>query len=124
MKDQEEFLKRMENLKVPDVNPSQHQDMVKMAIMNAGRSAALGLWLVIVPCYFLLCVFMVGVRQRSAWLMSNAVKTGVPVVGVIMLLVAVLKFVQGGPWVVWAILAVLFGGLGIFNLKRSGGNQA
>ncbi|MET3501125.1 hypothetical protein ABIC45_002737 [Mucilaginibacter rubeus] len=58
MKDQDEFLKEMENLKVPDVNPSQHQDMVKMAIMNAGRSAALGLWLVIVPCYFLLCVFM------------------------------------------------------------------
>ena len=58
MKDQDEFLKQMENLKVPDVNPSQHQGMVKMAIMNAGRSAALGLWLVIVPCYFLLCVFM------------------------------------------------------------------
>jgi len=58
MKDQDEFLKQMENLEVPDVNPSQHQHMVKMAIMNAGRSAALGLWLVIVPCYFLLCVFM------------------------------------------------------------------
>jgi hypothetical protein len=58
MKDQDEFLKQMENLKVPDVNPSQHQDLVKMAIMNAGRSAALGLWLVIVPCYFLVCVFM------------------------------------------------------------------
>jgi hypothetical protein len=58
MKDQDEFLKQMENLEVPDVNPSQHQHMVKMAIMNAGRSAALGLWLVIVPCYFLLCVFI------------------------------------------------------------------
>jgi hypothetical protein len=58
MKNRDEFLKQMENLEVPDVNPSQHQHMVKMAIMNAGRSAALGLWLVIVPCYFLLCVFM------------------------------------------------------------------
>jgi hypothetical protein len=58
MKDQDEFLKQMENLEVPDVNPSQHQHLVKMAIMNAGRSAALGLWLVIVPCYFLLCVFI------------------------------------------------------------------
>jgi hypothetical protein len=58
MKNRDEFLKQMENLEVPDVNPSQHQHMVKMAIMNAGRSAALGLWLVIVPCYFLLCVFI------------------------------------------------------------------
>ena len=29
-----------------------------MAVMNAERSAALGVWLVAVPCYFLLCVFM------------------------------------------------------------------
>lgn len=33
MKNNDEFLKQMENLKVPDVNPSQHQDTVKMAIM-------------------------------------------------------------------------------------------
>jgi hypothetical protein len=58
MKDQDEFLKQMENLEVPDVNPSQHQHIVKMTIINAERSAALGLWLVIVPCYFLICVFM------------------------------------------------------------------
>jgi hypothetical protein len=58
MKNNNEFLKQMENLKVPDVNPSQHQDTVKMAIMNASRSAALGVWLIAVPCYFLLCVFM------------------------------------------------------------------
>lgn len=58
MKNQDEFLKQMENLKVPDVNPSQHQEKVKMAIMNANRSAALGLWLVILPCYFMICVFM------------------------------------------------------------------
>ena len=58
MKNNDEFLKQMENLKVPDVNPSQHQDTVKMAIMNASRSAALGVWLIAVPCYFLLCVFM------------------------------------------------------------------
>jgi hypothetical protein len=58
MKNNDEFLKQMENLKVPDVNPSQHQNTVKMAIMNASRSAALGVWLIAVPCYFLLCVFM------------------------------------------------------------------
>ena len=58
MKDKEEFLKRMENLKVPDINPAEHQQSVKMAIMNAERSAVLGVWLIVVPCYFLFCVFM------------------------------------------------------------------
>jgi hypothetical protein len=58
MKDKDEFLKEMENLKVPDINPSGHQKTVKMAIMNAERSAALGVWLIAVPCYFLFCVFM------------------------------------------------------------------
>jgi hypothetical protein len=58
MKEDDEFLKKMENLNVPEVNPTGHPQMVKMAIMNADRSAALGVWLVAVPCYFLACVFM------------------------------------------------------------------
>jgi lantibiotic transport system permease protein len=56
--EEKEFLKQMENLNVPDINPAEHQNSVKMAIMNAERSAALGVWLVVVPCYFLLCVLM------------------------------------------------------------------
>jgi len=58
MKDNDEFLKKMENLQVPDINPGEHPKMVKMAIMNAERSAALGVWLIVVPCYFLFCVCM------------------------------------------------------------------
>lgn len=58
MKDNDEFLKKMENLQVPDINPGEHSGRVKMAIMNAERSAALGVWLIIVPCYFLFCVAM------------------------------------------------------------------
>jgi hypothetical protein len=82
MKNNDEFLQQMENLKVPDVNPSQHQNTVKMAIMNAERSAALGVWLVAVPCYFLLCVFMFYFfHLRMGWfaamftLMSGLAKT-------------------------------------------------
>ena len=82
MKDQDQFLKKMENLNVPDVNPSSHQNTVKMAIMNAERSAALGVWLVAVPCYFLLCVFMFYFfHLRMGWfaamftLMSGLAKT-------------------------------------------------
>lgn len=58
MKDKDEFLKKMENLKVPEIDPGEHPKMVKMAIMNAERSAALGVWLIVVPCYFLFCVCM------------------------------------------------------------------
>jgi hypothetical protein len=58
MKDKDEFLKQMENLQVPDVDTAPHQQKVKMTIMNAERSAALGVWLIVVPSYFLFCVFM------------------------------------------------------------------
>ncbi|MBD1363563.1 hypothetical protein IDJ77_07055 [Mucilaginibacter sp. ZT4R22] len=59
MKDKDEFLKEMETLQVPNADPSaQHQNSVKMAIMNANRSAALGAWLLAIPSYFLLCVFI------------------------------------------------------------------
>jgi hypothetical protein len=82
MKNNDDFLQQMENLKVPDVNPSQHQNTVKMAIMNAERSVALGVWLVAVPCYFLLCVFMFYFfHLRMGWfaamftLMSGLAKT-------------------------------------------------
>jgi len=58
MENEKEFLKKMENLQVPEVDPSGHAEKVKMTIMNAERSAALGIWLIVVPCYFLFCVFM------------------------------------------------------------------
>ncbi|MBB3054829.1 hypothetical protein FHS11_001239 [Mucilaginibacter gotjawali] len=70
MREKDEFLKQMENLKVPEVNPQEHPQMVKMAIMNADRSAALGVWLIVVPCYFLFCVFMYyfsHIRVGTSW---------------------------------------------------------
>ena len=47
--------------------------------------------------------------------MGGAAKTGFPVVGVIFLVLALVKFLQGDDWVVWAILGFLFGGFGIFS---------
>jgi len=84
MKEKDGFLKQMENLKVPEVNPQEHPQLVKMAIMNADRSAALGVWLIVVPCYFLFCVFMYyfsHIRVGTSWfaamftLMSSLDKT-------------------------------------------------
>ena len=54
--------------------------------------------------------------------MDGAVKKGFPVVGVIFLVLAVVEFLQGDDWVVWAILGFLFGGFGVFSRgKQTGG---
>ena len=55
--------------------------------------------------------------------MPKAAKTGVPILGVIFLALGLFKMVQGESWVVWFVLGIVFGGLGIFNLNRSGGTQ-
>ena len=55
--------------------------------------------------------------------MPMPLKAGVPIVGIIFLLLAVFKMVDGGPWVVWAILGFLFGGFGIVNANRAGGSR-
>jgi hypothetical protein len=97
MKDKDEFLKQMENLQVPDVDPPKHPEMVKMAIMNAERSATLGVWLIVVPCYFLFCVFMYyfsHIRVGASWfgamfkMMESLEKTpGISFLGPIILVV-------------------------------------
>lgn len=50
--------------------------------------------------------------------MDSAKKAGFPLIGAIFLALAVFKFLQGDNWVVWAILGVLFGGLGIFRSRK------
>ena len=55
--DQEEFQKKMENLKAPGAEVSGPQN-VRLAILHAERSAAIGVWLIVVPCFFLACVVM------------------------------------------------------------------
>lgn len=56
--------------------------------------------------------------------MGGVVKKGFPVVGVIFLVLAVVEFLQGDNWVVWAILGFLFGGFGIFGSgKRKDGAE-
>ncbi|WP_201752708.1 hypothetical protein [Sphingomonas changnyeongensis] len=56
--------------------------------------------------------------------MSRTARAGVPVIGIIFLALAILKFLNGDGWVVWALLAFLFGGFGVFSLGRSGGNKS
>jgi hypothetical protein len=50
--------------------------------------------------------------------MSGRVKIGGSFVGLMFLAVGVLKLFQGGNWIVWIILGVLFGGLSAFSGKK------
>ena len=53
----EDFEKKLEKMAKPpgSVKPPVE---IKLAIVNAQRSATLGIWFIAVPCYFLFCVFM------------------------------------------------------------------
>jgi hypothetical protein len=57
MNNEKEFLKKMENLSVPQLNP-QHQHRVKMTILSAQKSASIGIWLIILPYVFYLWLFI------------------------------------------------------------------
>ena len=52
--------------------------------------------------------------------MDGAVKKGLPVVGIIFLVLAVVKFLQGDDWIVWVLLGFLFGGFSIFGFSSGG----
>ena len=54
--DENEFLKKMENLKKPDVNADVSRRQIKLTIMNAKRSATWGLWFIAIPVFFLASV--------------------------------------------------------------------
>jgi hypothetical protein len=51
--------------------------------------------------------------------MGQLQQKGFPLIGAIFLALGVFKFVQGEGWVVWIILGILFGGLGLFG-RRTG----
>ncbi|HEY9194753.1 MAG TPA: hypothetical protein VIM77_00750 [Mucilaginibacter sp.] len=109
MKDNDDFLKQMENLKVPDVNPALHQNDVKMAIMNASRSAALGVWLIAVPCYFFFCVFMFYLSHaRMGWFgaMFNLI-VGMDKIPYADFLVPVLLFILPVICIIINVLAIM-----------------
>jgi hypothetical protein len=57
MENQDDFEKRLQNLKKPEVM-TQHQEYLKLPLLNAHKSAAIGWWLVALPSFFLACVVM------------------------------------------------------------------
>jgi hypothetical protein len=54
--EEKDFIKRMEKLKKPEVNAGASQKQIKLAVLNAKRSAAWGIWFLIIPIFFFSCV--------------------------------------------------------------------
>lgn len=50
--------------------------------------------------------------------MGQLQQKGFPIIGAIFLALGVFKFVEGEGWVVWIILGILFGGLGLFGRRK------
>lgn len=57
MEPMDEFEKKLQNLKKPQVM-TEHQAYLKLPILNTRKSAAMGWWLVALPCLLLACVVM------------------------------------------------------------------
>jgi len=57
MENLDDFEKKLQNLKKPDLM-TEHQMYLKLPLLNARKSAAIGWWLVALPCFMLACVIM------------------------------------------------------------------
>lgn len=57
MKEQK-FEKQMEDLITPQVDDIRHQQILKITLLNAKKSSRLGITFIIIPCLFLLGVFI------------------------------------------------------------------
>jgi len=54
--EENEFLNKMENLKKPEVNTDASQRQVRLTLLNARKSAAWGMWFLVIPLFFFCCV--------------------------------------------------------------------
>jgi hypothetical protein len=54
--EEKDFLHKMENLKKPEVNADASRRQIRFAIMNAKKSAAWGIWFLVIPFLFLVSV--------------------------------------------------------------------
>jgi NADH:ubiquinone oxidoreductase subunit 6 (subunit J) len=61
-----DFLNKMENLKKPEVNAQTSQRLIKIALLNARRSATWGIWFLIVPVFFF-CSVTLKYALHSDW---------------------------------------------------------
>ena len=56
--EEDEFINKMDNLEKPGFSSKQPDKRLKLAIINSKKSASIGVWFLVAPCYFLLMIFM------------------------------------------------------------------
>jgi len=54
----DEFEEKMQSMHKPDISSDSHQLQLKIMLLNAKRSAGIGVFLVLVPCLFLAGIFL------------------------------------------------------------------
>jgi hypothetical protein len=110
--EEKDFLHKMENLKMPEVNVSASQRQIKLALLNTKKSAAWGIWFLIIPVLFLCCVLIKYLFHWDWGIATNFIEwfarldhqTGthwitpvlfvlLPAIGVVVNLLAILHFV-------------------------------
>ena len=62
--EEKDFLHKMENLKKPEVNADASRRQIRIAITNAKKSAAWGIWLLVIPFLFLVSV---TIKEYFKW---------------------------------------------------------
>ena len=107
----EDFEKKMEDLKTPRASGVKEPVEIKLAILNAQRSAAMGIWFVVVPCFFIACVFMKYIfhfrtglldtfeetisaldRNPGTWWIQPVLLVGLPIVSIIINALSIMHF--------------------------------
>lgn len=53
-----ELINRLENISKPDTSGVKPLKEIKLSILSVRKSAALGMWFIFIPCFFLFCVLM------------------------------------------------------------------
>jgi hypothetical protein len=106
-----DFEKKMEGLKAPGTSAISPPVEIKLAIVNAQRSAAMGVWFIVVPAFFIACVFMkyyfhinLGLldtfeemmvsldRNPNTWWIQPVMLIGLPIAGFALNLLAITHF--------------------------------
>jgi hypothetical protein len=108
--EEKDFLQKMENLNKPDINADASRRQVRIAIMNAKKSATWGIWLLVIPFLFFLSFVVPQIfnwdggifKTIAGWMhaldkvaqwTSPVILLLLPVIAAILNLLAILHFV-------------------------------
>ena len=62
--EEKDFMNKMENLKKPGINPEASRKQIKLALLNAKKSAAWGIWFLVIPVIFFACI---TIKEFLGW---------------------------------------------------------